>query len=78
LIYAHEFNHAFLEPHLQTQSATHNYQEILYVVKGQGCVMGGGKKAPIENSTAILIPPNMEHILSNDGSEPMESLRCHI
>jgi mannose-6-phosphate isomerase-like protein (cupin superfamily) len=74
LTYAHEFSHAFLEPHLQTQPTKHSYQEILYVVRGKGSVTGGDKKAPIEDGAAILLPPNIEHTIANDGSQPMEIL----
>ena len=74
LVYAKRFSHAFLEPHCSTQPTKHSYQEILYVVKGQGSILGGKKKAPIEDGTGALLPPNMEHTLENEGSQPMEIL----
>lgn len=74
LIYAKRFSHAFLEPHCNTQPTKHSYQEILYVVKGKGWIIGGDKKLPIEDGTAALLPPNLEHTLQNEGSEAMEIL----
>lgn len=74
LTYAQKFSHAFLEAQCNTQPAKHPYQEILYVVKGHGSITGGNKKAPIEDGTAILLPPEMQHTIANDGSEPMEIL----
>jgi mannose-6-phosphate isomerase-like protein (cupin superfamily) len=74
LAYARSFSHAFLEAHCRTQPTKHSYQEILYVVKGRGSIAGGEKKAPIEDGTAALLPPNLEHTLENEGSEPMEIL----
>lgn len=74
LVYAKTFSHAILEAHCNTQPAKHPYQEILYIVKGNGSIVGGEKKAPIEDGTAVLLPPNTEHTLENEGSQPMEIL----
>ena len=74
LVYAKKFSHAFLEARCSTPPTRHSYQEILYVVKGKGSIVGGEKKALIEDGTAMLLPPNMEHTLENDSSQPMEIL----
>lgn len=74
LVYANKFSHAFLEARCRTQPAKHSYQEILYIVKGKGAVTGGEKKAPIEDGTAVLLPPNMTHTIENDSDQPMEIL----
>ena len=74
LIYAQKFHHAFLEAHTRTQPAKHSEQEILFIVKGAGVVTGSDRKATVENGTAVLLPPNMEHTISNESSEPMEIL----
>jgi mannose-6-phosphate isomerase-like protein (cupin superfamily) len=74
LVYAKRFSHAFLEARSSTQPTKHSYQEILYVVKGNGWIVGGEKKVPIEDGTAVLLPPNMEHTLENNSAQPMEIL----
>jgi mannose-6-phosphate isomerase-like protein (cupin superfamily) len=74
LLYASKFSHAFLEPHASTQPAKHNYQEVLYVVHGQGSISGGDKKASLEDGTGVLVPPNVEHKIENDGTQTMELL----
>jgi len=74
LVYAKRFSHAFLEARSSTLPTKHSYQEILYVVKGNGSIVGGEKKVPIEDGTAVLLPPNMEHTLENNSAQPMEIL----
>jgi mannose-6-phosphate isomerase-like protein (cupin superfamily) len=74
LVYANKFNRAALEPESQTQKAKHADQEILYVVSGTGWIEGGDRRAPIEDGTAVLLPPETEHVLANTGKSPMEIL----
>jgi len=74
LIYAKKFSRAVLERRSRTETAKHSEQEVLYIVAGKGSIEGGGLKAPIENGTAVLLPPGMPHTISNDGADPMEIL----
>jgi len=74
LVYAKKFSRAVLEPNCQTEAATHSDQEILYVVGGTGWIEGGGRRAPIEDGTAVLLPPNTNHQLANTGKHDMEIL----
>jgi mannose-6-phosphate isomerase-like protein (cupin superfamily) len=63
-----------LEPESQTQRTKHSDQEILYIVRGTGWIEGGGRRAPLEDGTAVLLPPSMEHLLANTGKSVMELL----
>src|SRR5712692_7216267 len=45
LLYAKRFSRAALEPRSRTQPTRHAEQEILYVVRGEGTIESGGKKA---------------------------------
>jgi len=74
LVYAKKFSRAALEPESQTQTTKHSDQEILYIVTGTGWIEGGGRRVPLEDGTAVLLPPGMEHLLANTGKSVMELL----
>lgn len=47
-------------------------QAILYIDGGTGEIDAGGKNAEIHRGTGVLIPPGVEFVLKNAGTEPLE------
>jgi mannose-6-phosphate isomerase-like protein (cupin superfamily) len=52
----------------------HGYDEVVYVLEGQGVVHLGGSAAPISRGTSIYLPPLQGHCLENTGSGPLRVL----
>jgi mannose-6-phosphate isomerase-like protein (cupin superfamily) len=50
---------------------SHTYDEIVYVIEGQGVLHLGGRETPIAAGSCIHLPPLEEHCLENTGSQPM-------
>lgn len=53
---------------------SHHYDEVVYVVEGEGVLHLGGKDAPIGPGSCIHLPPLQEHCLENTGPTPMRVL----
>jgi mannose-6-phosphate isomerase-like protein (cupin superfamily) len=53
---------------------SHTYDEIVYVVEGEGILHLHGGDTPIRRGSCIHLPPLEEHCLENTGSEPMRVL----
>ena len=53
---------------------SHTYDEVVYVVEGEGVLHLGGRETPIESGSCIHLPPLEEHCLENTGSQPMRVL----
>ncbi len=53
---------------------SHTYDEVIYVVEGQGVLHLGGGDTPIRRGTCIHLPPLVEHCLENTGGAPMRVL----
>jgi mannose-6-phosphate isomerase-like protein (cupin superfamily) len=53
---------------------SHTYDEVVYVVEGEGVLHLGGKDAPLRPGTCIHLPPLEEHCLENTGPTPMRVL----
>jgi mannose-6-phosphate isomerase-like protein (cupin superfamily) len=53
---------------------SHTYDEVVYVVEGQGVLHLAGKDAPLEPGSCIHLPPLQEHCLENTGPTPMRVL----
>ncbi|MCE5250510.1 cupin domain-containing protein [bacterium] len=45
--------------------------EMIYIMSGKGRIEGGGKKLPLRQGDAILIPPSLEHVITNETEEPL-------
>ncbi len=50
---------------------SHTYDEVVYVVEGQGVLHTGDAEIPLGPGSCIHLPPLEEHCLENAGSEPM-------
>lgn len=52
----------------------HIYDEVIYVVEGEGTLHLGGRDTPIGPGSCIHLPPLAEHTLENHGPGPMRVL----
>ena len=52
----------------------HTYDEVIYVLEGEGVYHVGGEDIPMTAGTCIHLPPRVRHCLENTGSEPMRVL----
>ena len=53
---------------------SHTYDEVIYVVEGEGILHLGGAETPIEPGSCIHLPPLEEHCLENTGEGTMRVL----
>ncbi|HKP18253.1 MAG TPA: cupin domain-containing protein [Gaiellaceae bacterium] len=53
---------------------SHTYDEVVYVVDGEGVLHLGGRDTPLRPGTCIHLPPLEEHSLENTGPTPMRVL----
>ena len=60
-----------LPPHSHKDS-----EEVIYVLSGSGEYVLGDKKVRIEPGIALLIPPGIEHKMTNDGNESLKQIWC--
>ena len=50
---------------------SHTYDEVVYVVEGEGVLHIGGKETSLAPGTCIHLPPLVMHCLENVGGTPM-------
>ena len=50
---------------------SHVYDEVIYVLEGEGVFHGGGHDRPVRAGSCIHIPPFFVHSLENSGDSPM-------
>jgi quercetin dioxygenase-like cupin family protein len=53
---------------------SHTYDEVVYVVEGEGVLHLGGRDTPLGPGTCIHLPPLEKHCLENTGPTPMRVL----
>ena len=53
---------------------SHTYDEVIYVITGEGVLDLNGERTPIAAGSCIHLPPLVEHCLENTGSAPMHVL----
>jgi mannose-6-phosphate isomerase-like protein (cupin superfamily) len=53
---------------------SHTYDEVIYVVEGEGILHLGGKETPIAAGSCMHLPPLEEHCLENTGGGTMRVL----
>jgi mannose-6-phosphate isomerase-like protein (cupin superfamily) len=53
---------------------SHHYDEVVYVVEGEGILHLDGEDTPIGAGSCIHLPPLQEHCLENTGPTPMRVL----
>jgi len=58
-----------LQPGKVIEAHIDPYEEIYYLLEGQGIMMVGGEKQKVQAGDAIWIPYGAAHSLKNDGDE---------
>ena len=53
---------------------SHPYEELGYIVKGEGVAHGGGRSIPLRPGSCFHLPPEKVHCIENVGPEPMHIL----
>jgi mannose-6-phosphate isomerase-like protein (cupin superfamily) len=53
---------------------SHTYDEVVYVVEGEGVLHLGGRDTPLAPGSCIHLPPLVMHCLENVGAIPMRVL----
>ena len=53
---------------------SHPYEELGYIVKGEGVAHVGGKSVPLRPGSCFHLPPEKVHCIENVGPEPMHIL----
>ena len=53
---------------------SHVYDEVVYVIEGEGVLHVGGTETPIGSGSCIHLPPLVEHCLENTGANEMRVL----
>ena len=52
----------------------HRYDEVIYVLEGEGFLEIGGEQAPLRPGTCIHLPRTLVHCLANTGADEMRVL----
>jgi quercetin dioxygenase-like cupin family protein len=52
----------------------HRYDEVIYVLKGEGTLHIGGEEAPLHPGACVHLPATLVHSLANDGDGEMQLL----
>jgi quercetin dioxygenase-like cupin family protein len=63
-----------LIPKGQAPDHYHQYDEVIYVLEGEGFLEIGGERAPIRAGTCIHLPRTIVHCLANTGESEMRVL----
>jgi mannose-6-phosphate isomerase-like protein (cupin superfamily) len=53
---------------------SHTYDEVVYVIEGEGVLHLGGRDTPLGPGSCIHLPPLEQHCLENTGPTPMRVL----
>jgi mannose-6-phosphate isomerase-like protein (cupin superfamily) len=53
---------------------SHPYEELGYIVKGEGVAHVGGRSMPLKPGSCFHLPPEKVHCIENVGPEPMHIL----
>lgn len=58
-------------PTVRAPDHFHNYDEVIYVLDGEGVMHAGELNQPLRAGSCIQLPARTVHCLENTGSEPM-------
>lgn len=61
--------HGILKPGKVIEAHIDPYEEIYYLLEGEGIMMVGGEKQKVKAGDAIWIPYGSAHSLENDGDQ---------
>jgi len=69
------FSRAILEGGVAMSPSEHDSeQEILHVTNGRGKIEAEGQVERLSEGSAVLVPPNVSHVIVNESQEPLELL----
>ncbi|MBU4254444.1 MAG: cupin domain-containing protein, partial [Acidobacteria bacterium] len=75
LKYLKAYKRGVLQPRCNTQPTKHDKEQVFfYVMEGTGQVEAGGKKAELEEGTAVVIPADLEYRFFNPTDACLEML----
>lgn len=61
-------------PHGRAPFHTHTYEEVIYIIEGEGVVHIGAGDFPIKAGSSVYLPPLLPHCLENTGNDPIRLL----
>ncbi|HLZ61995.1 MAG TPA: cupin domain-containing protein [Ktedonosporobacter sp.] len=53
---------------------THTYEEVIYLIEGEGVVHIGSGDFPVKTGSSVYLPPLLPHCIENTGAAPMRLL----
>lgn len=53
---------------------THTYEEVIYIVDGEGVIHVGGQDIPVRKGSSIYLPPLLPHCIENPHEQPIRLL----
>jgi len=60
-----------VEPGSSTPSHSHSWEHEIFVLSGQGVVVGEEGETQIAKGSVVFITPDEHHCLVNNGNEPL-------
>jgi mannose-6-phosphate isomerase-like protein (cupin superfamily) len=61
-------------PHGRAPFHTHIYEEVIYIIEGEGVVHIGTGDFPLRAGSSVYLPPLLPHCLENTGNDPIRLL----
>lgn len=61
-------------PHGRAPFHTHTYEEVIYIIEGEGVVHIGAGDFPIKTGSSVYLPPLLPHCIENTGPTPIRLL----
>jgi len=58
-----------MEPGVLAEAHAHDFEHEIYILEGEGMVIGQGEPKPIQKGDVLFIPPNEKHTFRNEGLE---------
>jgi len=75
LKYLKAYKRGVLQPRCHTSPVKDDKEQVFfYAMSGKGLVEAGGKKAELEEGTAVFIPAGLEYRFFNPTEEPLEMI----
>lgn len=53
---------------------THTYEEVIYIIEGEGLVHIGSGDFPVKAGSSVYLPPLLPHCIENTGATPIRLL----
>jgi quercetin dioxygenase-like cupin family protein len=60
-----------VEPGGSTPFHLHSWEHEVFVLSGQGKVVGEQEETPIEKDSVVFVSPNEQHCFTNTGKDPL-------